>query len=919
MPDVQSSPVRASSRKAMDVVILAADVVGYTRLMADDKDQTVADLETARNILTSAAVAHGGRIADVTGDAAIAVFDTSVGAVLAAQAAQSELSEIAAHRPAHRRMLMRMGIHAGEVLETPDGAVFGDAVNIAARLESLAPEGGIAVSAEVQTRAQGRAGLVFDDQGEFDVKNFDRPIHVHLVSRTGVRQGLESSRKAERRLVKGNLPVRPTDLVGRAQALREVSSLLRAERMVTLFGMGGMGKTSMSIETGRRVAPDYPDGVWFADLAAVDDPGAVAHAVAGVFQVAQAAGKGILESLEEALRGQRLLLILDNCEHVTEAAAKLADALLAACPRLRIIATSREALSIGGERIWPLPPLETAGKSAPAAELFVERARAVAPGFRAEAFAPEITEICRTLDGVPLAIELAAARCRSMTPKQILARLGERFRLLTGGSRAVRARHQTLLEAVQWSYDLLTEPERQVLDRASVFAGGFTLEAAEAVCAGGDVDEFDVCDILDSLVRKSLLTAQHGGEAVRYGMLETIRAFSGARLSRGSDETRLRKAHGAFFSDQADENFALWRSPDQHVAHAWLDAEINNLRNAFRWAQETGEVDIAARIASSVGDMARFRLVEEAANWAEDVVEAAQAARHPRTAILLTWSASSAWAFQRFDDAKRFGEAALELLDDPHYDDFVWAYGDLAFVSMYAGDVDGAVELLARGAAHPADRVDRFIMAFHLYILAATGKVEEARAIADDVVAKVDAAGVPMAIAIAHGGKGAALEPVDPPAALAAYEHAVEAARRSGAKFMETLVAPRAAALQGRIGDPAEALRGVARMIESFGEATDIASVSAWRMTLAALFARVGLNQAAATLHGSLSGVIDEGGMAPEYLSAVEGVRQALGAAVFDEAAARGAAMAVSEASGYATVQVSLALAALENAGAAAE
>ncbi len=711
----------------------------------------------------------------------------------------------------------------------------------------------------------------------------------------------------------GNLPAQATSLIGREAALDEVGGLMANTRLVTLLGMGGLGKTRLAIEVASRSATAFPDGTWFVDLAAVTDPQALGLAAAGAFGVAQQAGKSIEQSLVEALGARRLLLVMDNCEHVVAAAATLTGAILAACPQVKVIATSREALSIAGEHVWPVPPLDTAGPGAPAVELFVDRARAVAPRFALGGDGDVVRAICDTLDGIPLAIELAAARVRSLSPQQILDRLGDRFRLLKGGSRAPdQQRHLTLRHAVQWSFDLLSAAERAVLVRASAFVGGFTLEAAEFLCVGDGVATEDVCDLLDSLVSKSLVVVDRPGNTVRYGMLETIRSFGAERLVEDGEDAAVRRRHGEFFALQSAENFAAWRSPREGEAYDWLDLEIGNLRAAFRWAMNHGEVDIAAQIASDVGDMGRFRLREEAANWAEEVVEAARQVHHRRLTVLLTWSASSAWAYSRFDDARRFGEAALALQDDPELDPFIWAYGDLAFVAILGeGDVDKAIELLRTAGAHPTDRHDRFMLAFLLYILATAGHTEEALAIADEVVAKVDAAGVPMSIAVAYGGKGAAIEAIDPAAALAAYEHAIEVARRSGNRFMEALIAPRLAALHARSGEPVAALGGFERVLVSFGGATDIASVSAWRASLVVLLAKLGHFQAAATLHGTLAGAIDTKGVVPEHPEAVARTRETLGEQAFGVATTRGAAMSLREASDYAIEQVRLGLSSL--------
>ena len=725
--------------------IFAADVVAYSRLMAEDQRATLADLDGSRQIFKRAVESHGGHIIDMAGDSILAAFDTASGAVYAALAAQTDIAHRTSDVDEERKMLYRIGIHLGEILEKQDGSIYGDGVNVAARLESLAPPGGVTVSKEIHATVVNNCTAYFHDKGEFEVKNIAQPVRVFLVAEDDGAVSAALSGNNARLAAKGNVPVPTTNLIGRENALDEVKSILESNRLVTLFGMGGMGKTRLSMELARQTCTDYPDGTWFIDLAAVTEPDAVASAVAGVFGVTQQAGKSVEESLVEALEGRRLLLIMDNCEHVNESAAKLSDGLLRACALIKIIATSRAALSIGGEQIFPVSPLGVTGDASPAVELFVERARAVSPGFKSDKHADVVARICAELDGIPLAIELAAARVRSLSPKQIFDRLSERFRLLTGGSTAVRERHQTLRQAVQWSYDLLSENERTVLERASVFAGGFTLQAAESVCVEGDITEFDICDILDSLVGKSLLYVEPNDDFARYGILETIRTFAAEKLSLDEErEHTVRLMHGRLYASESDESFILWRSPREIEAYQWLDLEINNLRKAIRWSIGNKEIDIAARIASNVGDMGRFRLIEEAANWAEDVVDLAREARHPRLAVLLTWCASSAWAYSRFDDAQRFGEEAIALLGNEEFDQFVWAYGDLAFVSMFKGDIDGAIELLQTGANSPVDEHDRFMMAFRLYIMGTGGRTEEAMQVMDEYIEEVDAAAVPF-------------------------------------------------------------------------------------------------------------------------------------------------------------------------------
>ncbi|MBX2838751.1 MAG: adenylate/guanylate cyclase domain-containing protein [Gammaproteobacteria bacterium] len=890
--------------------VIAADVVGYTRLISDDAQATVVDLEIVQGIVKSHTESNGGYVAAEVGDAIICVFDTAIGALYAAGGAQREIRLRAENSPDNRKMLLRMGLHIDELFEKSDGMIYGNCVNVAARIEGLAPEGGIAVSDQVKTACGPSHEKSFIDQGEYNAKNVEQPVRVHVYSPEGDTATLGTAAKMSRIAAKGNLPVRATKLIGRENALDELKSHMQSSRLVTLFGMGGLGKTSLSIAAAHTVmGTDYPDGAWFVDLAAISDADTLTLAISGLFGVTQQGGKSMEESLIDALRVRQMLLIFDNCEHVTEVAARLADALLTNCPKISIIATSRELLSISGEAVMRILPLDVSGESAPAVELFTERALAVSPEFDIQEYPAVVQEICTSLDGIPLAIELAAARVRSMTPVQIRDRLDQRFRLLTGGSRAVRERHQTLRNAVQWSYDHLTDNESTVLDRASVFAGGFTLEAAEQVCAGGEVDSFDVFDLIDSLVSKSLLTVTRVGESVRYGFLETIRAFSAERLAAGEEDKTVRLAHANLYADQSDENFKLWRSPEQMQAHNWLDLEINNLRDAFHWANANGEVDPAARIASSVGDLARFRLRDEAANWAEEVVESARTARHPRLIILLTWCASTAWAMGRFEDAQRFGEEALSLLDDDTFEPFVWAYGDLAFVAIYsAGDIDKAIELLSVGAEHPADEVDRMMMVFHLYILATAGHAEKAALIADDVVKKVDDAGVPMSIAVAHAARGAAIEENDPETALREYEFGIEVASQAGATFMETLIAPKLAALHAKGGDAKLALEGFERMLTAYGDTTDMASVVAWRTALVILLAKTEQFHAVATLQGTLIKQIDQDSLAPEHSEAIAQAHKALGMKAYTAATVSGSEMSLREATNYAVAQVNIGL-----------
>jgi predicted ATPase len=384
------------------------------------------------------------------------------------------------------------------------------------------------------------AGAALRDLGEHRLKDLAIPERVFQLVHPDLPADFPPLRTLDAR--PHNLPLQVTSFVGRERELAEVGRLLAAGRLATLTGPGGTGKTRLALHAAADALEGHPDGVWLAELAALADPALVPQAVAAAVGVREEPGRPLLPTLTAALAPRRVLLVLDNCEHLLDACARLVDALLRACPHVRLLCTSREALGIAGEAVWRVPslavPAAAAGLHAPvgpdaaglarsaAVRLFVDRAAAVRPGFAlTEENAAAVARVCARLDGIPLAIELAAARVRVLPPRQLLARLDDRFRLLTGGSRTALERHQTLQATVDWSYALLAQPERAVFARLAVFAGGWTLEAAEAVCAGDGIEAVEVLDLLTRLADRSLVvveeqpdgTARYGGPTARAG------------------------------------------------------------------------------------------------------------------------------------------------------------------------------------------------------------------------------------------------------------------------------------------------------------------------------------------------------------------------------------------------------------------
>ena len=517
-----------------------------------------------------------------------------------------------------------------------------------------------------------------------------------------------------------NLPLQLTSFVGRARERAGVRRSLSMSRLVTLTGPGGVGKTRLALRVAADVLPEFPDGVWLAELAALDDPALVPQAVAAAVGVREAPGRPLPATLADALRPRRLLLVLDNAEHLVDACARLADALLRASPGLTILATSREPLGLAAETAWPVPPLAVpdAGHPPPAGmaaryaavRLFRDRAVAARPAFRVTARnAPAVAQLCARLDGLPLALELAAARVRVLPVEELAARLEDRFRLLTGGSRAAPPRQRTLRATLDWSHDLLSAPERALFRRLSVFAGGWTLAAAEAVCAGADGEGIapdEVLGLLIGLVDKSLVTADEQPDgSVRYRLLETLRQYARERLAAGGEGEAVRRRHAAYFLGLAEA-----AGPDLLGGRqsAWLDRlerEHDNLRAALEWLTERGAAEAGLRLADAVGPfwMTRGYLQEPRARL-ERLLALPGAEGTSLRARVLVGTAGLAWAQGDYAAERRLAAAGLagyRAAGDAA--GAVKALGFLARAALDQGDYAAARDLAGQALAPQRD------------------------------------------------------------------------------------------------------------------------------------------------------------------------------------------------------------------------
>jgi predicted ATPase len=553
-------------------------------------------------ILRSAVETHLGYVVKTMGDGLLAAFGTAHAALAAAVQAQRSLlaeswSEIDSLRA-------RMALHTGPA-EEREGDYFGPALNRAARLMGAGHGGQILLTQTTYELVHHQVvpEIALRDLDERRLKDLIRPEHVYQAVASGLPANFPPLNTLDLR--PNNLPVQLTSFIGRENQITEVKDLLSAARLLTLTGPGGTGKTRLALQVAADELDTFSDGVWLVELAPLSDPGLVPQSVAMALDVPEEVGRPRLSTLTDALRARHLLLLLDNCEHVIEACARLAEGLLRACPGLKVLATSREALRIAGESMYQVPSLAFPGRrddrQAPsttsdatriaqyeAVRLFIDRALVVAPDFAlTDMNAPAVAQICRRLDGIPLAIELAAARVRSLSVEQIAARLDNQFQLLTGGSRTLQ-RHQTLRALIDWSHNLLTDQERAPFRRLSVFAGGWTLQAAEAVCSDdarpGVISSHPLMDRLDELVNKSLVVANRGPSELRYHMLETIRQYAHEKLVESEEEPQVRARHLAYFLRLARSGEIDVVGREDPAYFKILEAELDNLRAALDWS-----------------------------------------------------------------------------------------------------------------------------------------------------------------------------------------------------------------------------------------------------------------------------------------------------------------------------------------------
>jgi predicted ATPase len=686
---------------------------------------------------------------------------------------------------------------------------------------------------------------------------------------------------------------------------------LKAHRLMTLTGVGGVGKTRLALEVAARLVDEFLDGVWFFELAAVTDPAAVPDAVAAVLGITQQPGKTVTESVASALEGRSRLLVFDNCEHVVDSVADLVEAILAASATVTILATSREGVGVSDEQLWRVPSLDVnSGTESAAVNLFVDRAQSVVSDFSLAqpGEADAVVEICRRLDGIPLAIELAASRMASMTASEVRDRLDQRFRLLVGSRRGL-ARHQTLRHAVAWSYDHLSEEEKSLLDRCSVFAGGFDLESACAVM--GSDDDFATLDLLDALVRKSLLVADRSSGRTRFSMLETIRQFAEDQLVAGGAAAETRSAHARYFAGREADVLALWDSPHQREAYIWFTVELANLRTAFRWATDQGDLDVAAAIATYAGWLGFLVENYEPIAWAEELIDPARAVDHPRLAFLYVM-ASQCWMLGRIEAAVGYSDAGQVAISRGRGEVPLGLEPMVCSAYMVIGKPQRIVQWcrdqLARGRdAHSFTRTGLVIA------LTMAGSDEEAMAATTGLIDAAESTHNPWALSYALLAYSIAFRDADPDRVREALRRGLLTAQDSGNRGNATHIAGALAHLETEHGgDPLAALEYITLAIRNYHESGNTAHMRHPLAVLADLFDRLGHHESAATMAGFALNPFTTAA-SPAINAAIAHLRDVLGDQTYESLARQGETMTTAAMVTYAYDQIDQARTELEH------
>jgi predicted ATPase/class 3 adenylate cyclase len=901
------------------VTFLFTDLVGSSRLWEEHPDAMRDALAHHDAILREAVAASGGHVVKTTGDGIHAVFATAHDALDAAVAMQQRLASEPFGETGPLRV--RMGVHTCEA-QHREGDYFGSEVNRAARLMSVAHGGQIVVSS-ITSGLVPDGSVVFIDLGEHGLRDLSRPERVFQVSAPGLDREFPPLHSLD--AYQTNLPIHLSSFIGRTEELAAVAKALTEWRLVTLTGVGGVGKTRLATQVGAELLASFADGVWLCELAAAGTADEVTQRLAATLGVSQRPGMSLEASVADFLRSGEALLVLDNCEHVLDAVGRLADTVLQQCPDVKVLATSREGLAIEGERVWPVRSLATPASgddlsavvASDAVRLFADRAELVRPAFAIdETNVGAVGEICRRLDGIPLAIELAAARLVAMGPAQIANLLDERFRLLSG-RRTSLERHQTLRAAVEWSYSLLSEPDRVVFARLGVFVGSFDLDAAKAVTGSDGFEMWDVIDALTSLVTKSMVISEDSLDGTaRYSMLETLRQYARERLEATGDAEPSWRRHAEHYAAFAERAAPELGGAGELVWRPRILGELDNFCAAIAWALDSGsdaDDELAVRIVAALADLSGNNRSAGLGALAERVAPLAQNAPPGRRAAALAVAAMAA-------NSRGDYETALSLSRDAVRDglptDCPVPYAPHAALSgllAIGGKLEEALEVVAVGRRLLGDidgplSAQAVLAAIEVMWNHSLGRVETAGLGADTALRLARESRNPKALAWALYTLGLVSALTDVSAALDALDESVALTNSGAGDIVSAMALALAAQLRSERGEPDSLpqLRDAIRWGHNASSREQLATLFDYSIMVLAGLDCPGPSAVLAGFvdhgPGGVRSVVARSEHDPRS-EAIERARAALGDQRFEAAIHRGAAMSYEEIGEY-TLQV---------------
>ncbi|MGZ8812789.1 MAG: ATP-binding protein, partial [Mycobacterium sp.] len=638
--------------------------------------------------------------------------------------------------------------------------------------------------------------------------------------------------------------------------------------LVTLTGVGGVGKTRLALEAAEREQARFADGVSICELAPIEGGSAVAHAVAAVLRLQQQQRLGIEDTVIEYLRTRELLLVVDNCEHVLDDAALLLDRIAGHCPGVTVLATSREALGIAGERVIPVYPLPVDD----ATVLFADRAKATRSDFDLEREpVGAVAEICRRLDGLPLAIELAAARMRAMSSLDVARRL-DRLRLLTGGARGAHPRQQSLSATIDWSYQLLSEPEQALFARLSVFAGGFDIDAAHGVCGDEGADEDDILELLTGLIDKSMVTARGGTQVSRYNILETLRAYGRDRLRENTVDDEYAMRHAAYFTALAERAAAGTQGTNEQ---AWVEQmlpDYDNLRAAFQHAMTAQEIDVAMRLVTSLPEFVHLRIGYESSGWAERLLEQVRP-DHALYTATVGFAARGAWNRGDFDRARSIAMLAEGRVPGRGNGRVAYPGDVLADLALYEGDATAALRHYDAEMARARADDDPIRLVWTLFYVAichaALRQPENGLSAANEALQVSEAIGNPSARSMARYALGLVLKKAEPDRALALFDEAAELAASVQNFWWHGIALMEAASTRAVHGDPSTAARALIEVLDHWDRVGDWSQQWLNVRYVARFLARMGAQDDAVALHHALVAAGRLSPLGPDHESAI--------------------------------------------------